>query len=224
MVGFNDNVKYGSLDEIAKEVSSCTKCELHKNRTYAVPGNGPNSCSLMFIGEAPGLNEDKLGIPFVGKAGKLLNKLLENVPIYRDDIFITNVVKCRPPKNRDPLPNEVRSCKVYLDQQINIVNPRIVVSMGRYSLLHFRPEGKISLDHGKLFHWKNRALYPIYHPAAALRNKDFFRSLDIDIKRLPEILLWSLSPGFLNFVNKDDNVMDPLTYKNKECVDESSHE
>ena len=224
MVGFNDTVTYGSLDEIAKEVNNCTKCELHKNRTYAVPGNGPNPCTLMFIGEAPGLNEDKLGIPFVGRAGKLLNRLLEDIPIYRDDIFVTNVVKCRPPKNRDPLPNEVRSCKTYLDQQINIVNPRIVVSVGRYSLLHFRPEGKISLDHGKLFHWQTRALYPIYHPAAALRNKDVFRSLDIDIKRLPEILLWSLSPGFPNFVNKDDRVIGPVIYKSKECVDESSYE
>ena len=224
MVGFNNSLTYGSLDEIAKEVSSCTKCELHKNITHAVPGNGPNSCSLMFIGEAPGVNEDKLGIPFVGKAGKLLNKLLENIPIYREDIFVTNVVKCRPPKNRDPLPNEVQSCKAYLDQQINIVNTRIVVSVGRHSLLHFRPGGKISLDHGKLFHWKNRALYPIYHPAAALRNKDFFRSLDADIKRLPEILLWSLAPGFLNFVNKDDSVIEAVSYKNQECVDESSHE
>lgn len=142
----------------------------------------------MVIGEGPGFNEDQQGLPFVGRSGKLLDQLLAEVPLSRQNVFITNVVKCRPPDNRDPLPEEVTACRPYLERQIELLNPKVIVTLGRHSLLRFYPKGKISKDHGKILQWNDRILFPLYHPAAGLRNPAIKRELQQDVLRLPEAL------------------------------------
>ena len=181
------------LKKINELVIKCKKCNLSSSRKNAVPGVGPSYATLMFVGEAPGSKEDEVGLPFIGRAGNLLEKLFIEVPIYREDVFITNVIKCRPPNNRNPLENEILACKNYLMKQIEIINPRIIVTLGKYALLHFIPNGKISLDHGRNIPWKNRILYPIYHPAAALYNPKILETLKLDMSRIPELLRSTLS-------------------------------
>jgi DNA polymerase len=146
----------------------------------------------LIIGEGPGFYEDQQGLPFVGRSGKLLDELLAGVPLSRDDVFITNVVKCRPPDNRDPLPEEVAACRPYLERQMELLDPRVVVTLGRHSLLRFYPQGKISQDHGKILEWEGRILFPLYHPAAGLRNPAIKKDLQQDILRLPEALRESI--------------------------------
>lgn len=146
----------------------------------------------MFIGEGPGQTEDEQGLPFVGRAGKLLDSLLADVPLRREDVFITNIVKCRPPGNRDPEPEEVAACRPYLEAQIELINPRVIVTLGRHSLLRFYPQGKISNDHGRIIRIGNRVLLPLYHPAAALRNPGLNKTLREDMKRIPEAVRESL--------------------------------
>lgn len=179
---------WGSLDELAAAVRSCTSCTLHETRTNAVPGSGSANGGILIIGEGPGFNEDEQGLPFVGRSGKLLDQLLAEVPIAREDIFITNVVKCRPPDNRDPLPDEVAACRPYLERQMELIDPKVVVTLGRVSMLRFYPEGKISEDHGKILEWEGRILFPLYHPAAGLRNPAIKKELQKDMLRLPEAL------------------------------------
>ncbi|MEE8045853.1 MAG: uracil-DNA glycosylase [Dehalococcoidia bacterium] len=171
---------------------SCTKCALHKGRTNAVPGSGSASAGILIIGEGPGFYEDQQGLPFVGRSGKLLDELLAAVPIAREDVFITNVVKCRPPDNRDPLPDEVIACRPYLERQMELLDPRVIVTLGRHSLNRFYPEGKISKDHGKILQWEGRILFPLYHPAAGLRNPAIKKQLQEDVLRLPEALRESI--------------------------------
>ena len=171
---------------------SCTKCPLHVERTNAVPGSGSPTASILIIGEGPGFNEDQQGLPFVGRSGKLLDELLATVPLSREDVFITNVVKCRPPGNRDPLPNEVAACRPYLERQMKLLDPKVIVTLGRHSLLRFYPEGKISKDHGKILEWEGRILFPLYHPAAGLRNPAIKIELQQDILKLPEALRESI--------------------------------
>ena len=183
---------WNSIDEIATAVRSCTQCVLHSGRTNAVPGSGSANAGILIIGEGPGFNEDQQGLPFVGRSGKLLNELLAAVPIAREDVFITNVVKCRPPDNRDPLPDEVIACRPYLERQIELLDTRVIVTLGRHSLLRFYPEGKISKDHGKILEWEGRVLFPLYHPAAGLRNPAIKRDLQEDVLRLPEAIRESL--------------------------------
>ena len=187
-----DTRKWNSIDEIATAVRSCTKCALHKGRTNAVPGSGSANAGILIIGEGPGFNEDQQGLPFVGRSGKLLNELLAAVPISREDVFITNVVKCRPPDNRDPLPDEVTACRPYLERQMELLDPRVIVTLGRHSLLRFYPEGKISKDHGKILEWEGRVLFPLYHPAAGLRKPAIKRDLQEDVLRLPEAIRGSI--------------------------------
>ena len=158
----------------------------------AVPGSGSVNAGILIIGEGPGFNEDQQGLPFVGRSGKLLDELLAAVPIAREDVFITNVVKCRPPNNRDPLPDEVIACRPYLERQIELLDPRVIVTLGRHSLLRFYPEGKISKDHGKCLEWEGRVLFPLYHPAAGLRNPAIKRDLQADVLRLPEAIRESI--------------------------------
>jgi DNA polymerase len=146
----------------------------------------------MFIGEGPGQNEDEQGLPFVGRAGKLLDSLLAEVPLKREDVYITNVVKCRPPGNRDPEPDEVAACYPYLQAQIALIRPRVIVTLGRHSLVRFYPEGKISKDHGRIINIGERVLLPLYHPAAALRNQALEQTLREDIRRIPEAIRESL--------------------------------
>lgn len=157
-----------------------------------MPGEGSPTASILFIGEGPGATEDKQGRPFVGRAGKLLDELLAAVPLKREDVFITNVVKCRPPENRDPQPDEVEACRPYMEAQIELINPRVIVTLGRHSLLRFFPEGRISKDHGRMFRWNDRILYPLYHPAAGLRSSTVMQAIREDVKRLPEAVIESL--------------------------------
>jgi len=184
-----------TVDEIADAVLSCTNCRLHENRTNAVPGDGSPVASILIIGEGPGFNEDQQGLPFVGRSGKLLDELLAQVPLSRKDVFITNVVKCRPPDNRDPLPDEVAACKPYLQRQLDLINPKVIVTLGRHSLLRYYPEGRISKDHGRIIKLDDRVLFPLYHPAAGLRNPAIKRDLQEDVMRLPEAIREALTMG-----------------------------
>lgn len=186
-----------SIKEIASEVLSCTRCVLSETRTNAVPGDGSSTAAVMFIGEGPGKNEDEQGLPFIGRAGKLLDALLAEVPLRREDVYITNVVKCRPPGNRDPEPDEVAACMPYLMAQIEMIDPRVIVTLGRHSMLRFYPEGKISNDHGRIIRIGQRVLLPVYHPAAALRNPRLNETLREDMKRIPEAVRKSLLLGIV---------------------------
>ncbi len=176
------------MDEIAKKVINCSKCRLCETALNGVPGEGNISAELVFIGEAPGANEDATGRPFVGRAGNLLDKLLNKIGYEREDVWIGNVVKHRPPKNRDPLPDEIKACEPYLNAQLGIIKPKLVVTLGRFALNYFHPEGKISKDHGKLITLPLYNVFPVYHPAAALRNGNFAESLVKDFMQIPGIL------------------------------------
>lgn len=177
-----------ALEQIAAEVRTCTLCELHKTRTKAVPGAGNINTEILFIGEGPGFNEDKQGLPFVGQSGKYLESLLKLIDLKREDVFITNVVKCRPPENRDPQPDEINTCKPYLDQQINLIDPLMIVTLGRFSMARYFPGAKITQIHGKAKIENGRAYYPLFHPAAVLRNPALQSQMEADFRRIPETL------------------------------------
>jgi DNA polymerase len=191
-MGSRDSLQWTSLDEIAADVLTCVKCRLSETRTNAVPGDGSPVAAVLFIGEGPGQNEDEQGLPFVGRAGRLLDSMLAEAPLAREDVFITNVVKCRPPGNRDPQPDEVAACMPYLQAQITLLRPRVIVTLGRHSMARFYPEGKISRDHGRIIDIGGRVLLPLYHPAAALRNPALVQTLREDIKRIPEAVRQSI--------------------------------
>ena len=177
------------LEKLAKQIKVCTRCELHRSRTEAVPGEGPTSAEIMFIGEGPGATEDKQGRPFVGASGKFLNQLLEQAGVTRADVFITNVVKCRPPGNRDPLPDEIEICTSnYLQHQIEIVNPSIIVTLGRHSMGLFFKGAKITQIHGQMRQVGDRFVIPMFHPAAALHQLSLRETIMADFARLPELL------------------------------------
>ncbi len=156
------------LNLIADEIRTCTLCELARTRTNAVPGAGPDRTPVMLIGEGPGFHEDQQGLPFVGAAGKFLNELLSQAELTRDEVFITNVVKCRPPGNRDPLPDEMMACSAYLDRQINAIDPTVIVTLGRFSMSRWFAGERISQIHGEPKKIGARTIVPMYHPAAAL--------------------------------------------------------
>ena len=178
-----------ALDTLAQQISVCTKCELYKGRTLAVPGEGPPHAEVMLIGEGPGASEDKQGRPFVGASGRFLNELLAQAGVTREDVWITNVVKCRPPGNRDPQPVEIETCTTnYLDNQIKIVNPSIIVTLGRHSLSRFIQNAKITQIHGQMQKVGKRFVIPMFHPAAALHQERFKPLLLEDFARLPELL------------------------------------
>lgn len=182
------DIKIEALNQIAAEVRTCTLCDLHKTRTRAVPGAGSYHTEIVFIGEGPGMNEDKQGLPFVGRSGDYLEKLFRLIGLSRDQVFITNVVKCRPPENRDPLPHEIETCKPYLDQQLNLIDPLMVVTLGRFSMARYFPGGKITQIHGQPKIENGRAYYPLFHPAAVLRNPSMEPLMEADFRRIPEIL------------------------------------
>ena len=175
------------LDAIGAEVRQCTACRLCEKRTKAVPGEGAIKSGIMFIGEGPGFHEDQQGRPFVGQAGKLLEEMLAAVGLRREQVFITNVVKCRPPGNRDPQPDEIAACNAFLERQLAAIAPRIVVTLGRYSLARFFPGAKISAVHGDPKFADGRAYVPFYHPAAGLRTPAIKQMLFEDIQKLPGI-------------------------------------
>ncbi len=176
------------LKAVAQEVSVCTRCDLHHSRKNAVPGEGPANAEIMFIGEGPGFHENEQGRPFVGAAGKYLDELLAKINLKRSDVFIGNVVKCRPPGNRDPLPQELAACSEYLERQIAAINPKVIVTLGRYSLAHFVPNAKISEIHGQAMRVRGRLVVAMYHPAAGLHQRSLMSAIEEDFLRLPEII------------------------------------
>jgi uracil-DNA glycosylase family 4 len=174
-----------TLEAVAAEVRSCTRCDLCRTRTRAVPGEGPATAEILFIGEGPGLNEDRQGRPFVGAAGQFLDELLAQAGLKRNECFITNVVKCRPPENRDPEPVEIAACAGYLDRQIALLKPKLIVTLGRFSMARFFPDERISRIHGKLRNINGQLVLPMFHPAAGLRNPDTRTALMQDFKQVP---------------------------------------
>ncbi|MFO7271815.1 MAG: uracil-DNA glycosylase [Sphaerobacter thermophilus] len=177
-----------SLDTIAARVRVCTQCELHRMRTNAVPGHGNPDAEVMFIGEGPGWHEDRQGLPFVGAAGQFLNEMLQSIGLSRDEVFITNIVKCRPPGNRDPLPDEIAACSAYLDAQIAAIKPKVIVTLGRFSMARWFPNERISRIHGQPRRFGDVVVVPMYHPAAALHQSSLRATIEADMAKLPQIL------------------------------------
>ena len=176
------------LDSIAREISACKRCQLHTGRKHTVPGEGPATAAIMLIGEGPGFHENEQGRPFVGAAGKFLEELLGHAKLKRSDVFIGNVVKCRPPGNRDPEPAELQACAVYLERQIQAIQPKVIVTLGRFSMAHFVPDAKISLIHGQARQVNGRLVVAMYHPAAALHQPKFKQPLIEDFAKLPGLI------------------------------------
>ena len=176
------------LKLIAQEVSKCTQCVLHHSRKLGVPGEGPANAEIMFIGEGPGFHENEQGRPFVGAAGKFLDELLASINLQRSDVFIANVVKCRPPNNRDPMPEELAACSGYLERQIQAIDPKVIVTLGRFSMAHFLPNAKISAIHGRASMVNGRLVVAMYHPAAALHQRSLKETIEADFARLPALI------------------------------------
>ena len=176
------------LEQVAQEVSACQRCILSYSRKMAVPGEGPANASIMFIGEGPGFHENEQGRPFVGAAGRFLEELLASIGMQRTQVFIANVVKCRPPGNRDPLPEELEACSDYLERQIQAVNPKVIVTLGRFSMARYFPNAKISDVHGQAMKVRGRLVVPMYHPAAALHQGSLKPVVERDFALLPELI------------------------------------
>jgi DNA polymerase len=176
------------LQRVAAEVRVCQLCSLAAGRTQAVPGEGPAHAELMLIGEGPGQNEDKQGRPFVGASGQFLTTLIAAAGYKREEVFIANVVKCRPPQNRDPLPEEIGACAQYLDRQIALINPKVIVTLGRFSMARYFPGAKISAIHGQAKVIDGRTVVPMFHPAAALHQATLRPTLEADFARLKQII------------------------------------
>ena len=186
--------RQAALEVIAREVRACTRCRLHETRTNAVPGEGHPSTEVMFVGEGPGFNEDRLGRPFVGRAGDKLVELMGAIQWPRDEVFITNVVKCRPPDNRDPLPDEIAACQPFLRRQLEVLDPALVVTLGRFSMAAFMPGARISEAHGTVrpadpaTGAADASVYALYHPAAALRSTAVAQTSAVDMAGVPAAL------------------------------------
>ncbi len=177
-----------NMTDLAAQIKVCTRCDLAKSRTQAVPGDGPANAQIVFIGEAPGFYEDQQGKPFVGPSGQLLNELLASIGMKREDVYITNVVKCRPPQNRDPQPEEMEACRVWLDTQLELIKPKVVITISRYAMARWFPNKKISEIHGKAQRFGDLVVVAMYHPAAALRAYNLRKVLEEDFKKLPEYI------------------------------------
>jgi DNA polymerase len=181
------------LEELKTEASGCTRCPLSEGRTQVVFGSGDPNADLMFVGEAPGFHEDKQGVPFVGQAGKLLDRLLDGIGLTRADVYVSNVIKCRPPGNRDPMPEEIEQCEPYLFRQIELIEPRVIATLGNFAtkLLSGKQLG-ITRVHGQeqdvTLGGRRVLLYPLYHPAAALYTPSMLTVLEEDVGRLPALL------------------------------------
>jgi uracil-DNA glycosylase len=184
--------KIEALDQIAQVIKKCTLCPLYQGTENSVPGEGNPNTDIMFIGEAPGANEDRLGRPFVGRAGQLLETSLHEIGLTRSDVWIGNMIKHRPPDNRDPLPHELNSCKTHLDQQLKIINPKYLITLGRFAMEKFVSGIFISHVHGQAFpvEWEGNQflLFPMYHPAAALRNPKMMQDFKADFIKLKDLL------------------------------------
>lgn len=177
-----------NLIALREEIAVCTRCELHRGATNSVPGEGNPNARILLIGEAPGFHEDTQGKPFVGNSGKYLTELLAKAGLSREDVFITNVVKHRPPGNRDPLPDEMLACSHFLEKQIEILNPDVIVTLGRFSLAKYFPGQRISQIHGQPKEINGRYVVPMYHPAAALHNGSLRPEIEADFLKLPRLL------------------------------------
>ncbi len=178
----------GKLDQINDEIARCRKCRLGYSRTHAVPGEGPEDAEVMFIGEAPGFHEDRQGRPFVGASGHFLDELLEEIGLKREDVFITNVVKCRPPGNRDPKPDELKACAPYLERQIEMIKPKVIVTLGRFSMERYFPGASITRIHGNHKRIGSTIYMATFHPAAALRQPKWRDTIRDDFQKIPELL------------------------------------
>jgi DNA polymerase len=179
--------KLAELKKIEAEMASNAALPL-RDTANLVFGEGDVDCAVMFIGEAPGVNEDRLRRPFVGRGGQLLDDMIRGLGWKREDVYITNIVKRRPPENRDPLPAEIEAYKPYLTRQIEVINPKLIVTLGRFSLNYFLPEAKITRDHGRPLLVDGRTVFPVYHPAAALRSTQMMEVLRADFKKIPSVL------------------------------------
>lgn len=177
-----------ALTELYQEIERCQDCELGKHRTKVVPGEGPEKTSILFIGEAPGWHEDQQGRPFVGPAGKYLEELLASINLRREQVYIANVIKCRPPGNRDPLPGEIQACSKWLIRQIELIHPKIIITLGRYSMAKYFPNQSISQIHGKARKQDGVIYYAMYHPAAALHQGSLRKTIEADMAKIPQIL------------------------------------
>jgi DNA polymerase len=176
------------LEAVAAEVAVCEDCKLHLSRKNAVPGEGPGDADLMFIGEGPGFHENEQGRPFVGAAGRFLEELLEGIGMNREQVFIGNVVKCRPPGNRDPEQQEIEACSKYLERQIEAINPKVIITLGRFSMARYFPNARISRIHGKPAEIDGRLIVPMYHPAAALHQPSLRETVQEDFAKLPALI------------------------------------
>lgn len=178
-----------ALTDLNREILLCRACALSRTRTRVVSGEGAENARIMFIGEAPGFYEDQQGRPFVGPAGKFLDDLLALINLDRKKVFIANIIKCRPPGNRDPLPQEIEACQKWLDRQVEIISPKVIVTLGRYSMAKFFPAGaSIGKIHGTAHKTDSRVYFAMYHPAAALHQQSLRKTLEADILKLPRIL------------------------------------
>jgi DNA polymerase len=185
--------KQTQLEKLNLEISQCTQCSLRAGCQRVVFGTGNAQAKIMFIGEAPGKKEDELGIPFVGSTGRILDKMLESIQLKRGDVYLTNLCKCRPPENRDPLPTEIQTCSTWLEKQIQLINPEIIVTLGRYALNYFLPQAKISQVHGDISEINIEKigkvkLFPLHHPAAARINRQTRAIFTQDFQKIPNIL------------------------------------
>lgn len=180
--------RQANLAAIAARIRECTRCRLHEERIQAVPGAGPASAEVVFVGEGPGAQEDQQGLPFVGRSGQFLDELLNSIGLNRQKVFITNVVKCRPPDNRDPHVNEVRVCTAYLKRQLKLIRPRLIVTLGRFAMRHFISDGRISEIHGQPRLVDDMVILPLYHPAAALYRGSLRSVVTEDFQRISALL------------------------------------
>lgn len=177
-----------TLKELYREITACQRCALYKTATRAVPGEGPDDARLMFIGEAPGFHEDQQGRPFVGAAGQFLEELLAAINLKRHQVYIANVVKHRPPGNRDPMPGEIAACRPWLDQQIALIKPKMIVTLGRHSMEKFFPGKSISRIHGTGYEKDGVMYFAMYHPAAALHQQSLRQAIEADMLKIPPLL------------------------------------
>jgi len=177
-----------TLSDLYKEMAGCRLCEIAKTRTKVVPGEGSENAEILFIGEAPGYHEDQMGRPFVGPAGQLLDKLLASIDLKRHQVHIVNVIKCRPPNNREPSQTEIENCRPWLDKQIEILNPKMIVTLGRYSMARFFPNKSISKIHGTGLKMNGIIYFAMYHPAAALHQQSLKQTLEDDMLKIPKYL------------------------------------
>lgn len=177
-----------ALSELYEEMARCEECELSRHRSRVVPGEGPEEADILFIGEAPGWHEDQQGRPFVGPAGHFLEELLRSIGLGREDVYIANVIKCRPPSNRDPLPSEVRACRRWLDRQIALIQPKLIVTLGRHSLAQFFPGDAIGKVRGTARKLEGTIYFAMYHPAAALHQQSLRQIIQQDMLKIPSLL------------------------------------